>query len=151
MTLWYLQPYLEAGLKKNNLMIRALLFMFAATALLESVVGIKILLHVVLELFTWKPLHFTINVKEVPVSSCVCVDMCERRRTTKVLSLEINYRVMQREGDMPRNAEPRVTFCLLSLSQTAEAQRRKRFILKPFEADQAIYNRWNADLLLQRT
>lgn len=40
--------------------------------------------------------------------------------------------------------------CFLSLSGVAETEKKKRFILKPFEADQAVYNRWNADLLLKR-
>lgn len=31
--------------------------------------------------------------------------------------------------------------CFLSLSWIAETEKKKRFILKPFEADQAVYNR----------
>ena len=44
---------------------------------------------------------------------CVSISQC---RTTRGLSLEINYRVMEHENDVPRNAEHRLTFCLLPLS-----------------------------------
>lgn len=61
-------------------------------------------------------------------------------RTARGLSLEINHRVVKRENDMPgmqSTGLPSASF----LYQTAEAERRKRFILEPFDTDQAIYNR----------
>lgn len=54
--------------------------------------------------FTWKSLHFDINIKSylcpsVYVWTYVSV---HQWRTTSTLSLEIDYRVMQCEHDMPR-------------------------------------------------
>lgn len=69
---------------------------------------------------------------------------CARCRTVRGLSHEIDYRALQSENDLPG------ILCFLSLSWVAETEKRTRFILKPFEADRAIYNRWDADLLLQK-
>lgn len=60
------------------------------------------------------------------------------------LSREINYSALRSESDLLG------ILCFFSLSWVAETEKRTRFILKPFEADQAIYNRRNADLSLQK-
>lgn len=124
-----------------------MLFIFTAALVLISIIGFTVLLCVVPKPFTWKPLHLDVNMRSVCIWTCVSII---QHRTTRGLSLEINYRILQHENDMPGNADHRITFCLLSLSWTAEVERRKRFILKPFDADQAIYNGWNADVLLKR-
>lgn len=67
---------LEVGLK-NSLIIRTFVFIFTAALLLKYAVGIKILPYTVTEPFTWKPLHFSITVEELPVSFCVHLNMCE--------------------------------------------------------------------------
>lgn len=77
MTVWYLQAYLEVGLKKYGLINRTFSLHFTTAPLLKSVMGIKILLYVVPVPFIWKPLRSGVNVEEMPVSSCVHLDMCE--------------------------------------------------------------------------
>lgn len=59
--------------------MRTFLFIFTAAPLLKFVIGIKALLYVDPEPFSWKPLHFSLNVEEALVSSSVYLGMCEHQ------------------------------------------------------------------------
>lgn len=77
MTVWYLQPHLEVGPKKYSLIIRTFSLYFTTALLPKPVLSIKILLYVVPEPCIWKPLRSGVDTEELPVSSCVYLDMCE--------------------------------------------------------------------------